>query len=223
VRISVSDDGVGIAAQYQDHVFRPFVRAGQETGPIEGTGIGLAICERLAGLMGGSVGFESEAGKGSSFWLELPEPIDSRVAIEATAPISRSSLDRVTRSVVVYVEDNPSNIAFMESFMADFERIELITAPTAEIGLDIIAHHKPDVVLMDLNLPGMSGFDATRRLKANGETSHIPIVAISAAAMPRDRELAESVGFHSYLTKPVDVDLLAATLQELLGTETIDT
>jgi PAS domain S-box-containing protein len=222
VRIAVSDDGIGIPEQHHDELFKPFARAGQETGPIEGTGIGLAICKRLAELMGGTVGFESETGKGSMFWVELPEPVDGRMAIEAPSPVSKSSLEQIARSLVVYVEDNPSNIAFMESFLSDFERIELITAPTAEIGLEIIASHKPDLVLMDLNLPGMSGFDATRRLQGSEETAHIPVVALSAAAMPRDRARAESIGFHSYLTKPVQVDLLAATLQELLGSDKID-
>ena len=114
------------------------------------------------------------------------------------------------------MEDNPSNLAFMHALIADLERVELITAPTAEIGIELVRARLPDVVLMDINLPGMSGFEALRRLREWPETRDIPVIALSAAAMERDRRRAEEAGFLRYLTKPVRVDELLAELEALL-------
>jgi CheY-like chemotaxis protein len=122
-----------------------------------------------------------------------------------------------TKRLVVQIEDNPANIAFMESFFADIEGVDLLTAPTAEIGLELARAHHPDVILMDVNLPGMDGIEATRRLKTWPETSAIPVIGLSAAAMIRDTRRARDAGFHRYLTKPVDVDELTAVLEELFA------
>lgn len=121
-----------------------------------------------------------------------------------------------SRYVVVYIEDNPSNIAFMEDLLADFESVELLTAPTAEIGIELVRARQPDIVIMDINLPGMSGFEATRRLASWPETLEIPVIALSAAAMIRDSARVAGAGFYRYLTKPVKVDELTAVLDELL-------
>jgi PAS domain S-box-containing protein len=219
VRIAVVDDGIGIPADKRDKLFEPFQRAGQETGPIEGTGIGLVISKRLAGLMEGSVGFTSEAGKGSRFWVEVPvyretgaAIPDSQQAIRRTSPLATVA----AQHKVIYVEDNPSNIAFMRELVQDLASIELLTAPTAEIGLPLIRAHQPAVVIMDINLPGMNGFDAVKQLQEWPETRHIPIVGLSAAALLKDTTRARSAGFYRYLTKPVKVAELTATLEELL-------
>jgi PAS domain S-box-containing protein len=220
VRVSVLDDGFGIPLSQQDKVFQPFHRAGQETGPIEGTGIGLTITKRLAELMDGAVGFESTEGEGSAFWIEIPMhhvseavPAAPRERQLTESPLS-GSLGR--RYLIVYIEDNPSNIAFMEDLIADFERVELVTAPTAEIGIELVRARRPHAVIMDINLPGMSGFEATRRLKEWPETAEIPVVALSAAAMIRDKAKVAEAGFFRYLTKPVKVDELVAVLEVLL-------
>ncbi len=219
VRFSVIDDGIGIPADQQAKLFEPFQRAGQETGPIEGTGIGLAISKRLAGLMHGRVGFASEAGRGSQFWVEVPIYRAAAIpqAVPARAISQDSPLTRMTsRHKIVYVEDNPSNIAFMRELVDDLAGVELLIAPTAEIGLPLIRAHQPAVVIMDINLPGMSGLEATQQLRSWPETRDIPIVGLSAAALIKDTARAKDAGFYRYLTKPVKVAELAATLEELL-------
>jgi PAS domain S-box-containing protein len=221
-RISVIDDGIGIPLAKQKVIFQPFQRAGQEAGPIEGTGIGLVITKRLAELMHGEVGFESTEGSGSCFWIELPlyrlsgSKAPTPMLIESP-PVSALIGPEGPRHVIVYIEDNPSNIAFMEDLLGDFERVELLTAPTAEIGIEIVRARRPDIVIMDINLPGMSGFEATRKLAACPETREIPVIALSAAAMIRDAARVAGAGFYRYLTKPVKVDELTAVLDELLA------
>ena len=219
LRITVIDDGIGIPADKRDKVFEPFQRAGQEAGPIEGTGIGLTISKRLAELMKGRIGFDSEEGRGSKFWVEVPlhhevqaGATESTAALAETSPLATGE----HRYRVVYVEDNPSNIAFMRDLIADFPSVELMTAPTAEIGLELIRTHRPAVVIMDINLPGMSGFEAVRRLREWPETRDIPVIGLSAAALAKDHAAAKEVGFYRYLTKPVKVDELLTTLEQLL-------
>ena len=222
--ISVTDDGLGVALSKQSVLFQPFQRAGQEAGPIEGTGIGLVITQRLAELMHGSVGFESTEGIGSRFWLRLPlhrwaEPPLPEAAAPTLATESNLTGGDGPCYLIAYIEDNPSNIAFMQDLLADFERVELVTAPTAEIGIELVRARRPDVVIMDINLPGMSGFEATRKLASWPETRNIPVLALSAAAMIRDAAHVAGAGFHRYLTKPVKVDELTAVLEELLTPE----
>jgi CheY-like chemotaxis protein len=118
---------------------------------------------------------------------------------------------------IVYVEDNPSNIAFMQGIIDELDQVTLICAPTAEVGIELVRSHQPDAVIMDINLPGMSGYEATRRLREWPETRGIPIVALSAGAMLHDRKRAEEAGFYRYLTKPVKVGELVETLEALFA------
>jgi PAS domain S-box-containing protein len=221
VRVSVRDDGIGIPKEKQDKIFQPFQRAGQEAGPIEGTGIGLAISRRLAALMRCDVGFESTPGLGSTFWIDLPAR-PARKESDSQRPVSALSGSLLGESdgasfTIVYIEDNPSNIAFMQGLVGELARVSLISAPNAEVGIEIVRARRPDVVIMDINLPGMSGYDATRKLQEWPETKHIPIVALSAAAMVDDKKRASRAGFYRYLTKPVRVADLLKTLEELLA------
>ena len=140
-----------------------------------------------------------------------------KLSADAGAPGGSTLVGPVgARYLIVYIEDNPSNIAFMADLISDFERVDLVTAPTAEIGIELVRARLPDVVIMDINLPGMSGFEATRCLRDWPETRNIPIVALSAAAMIRDKARVTEAGFYRYLTKPVKVDELMQVLEELL-------
>jgi PAS domain S-box-containing protein len=221
VRVEVEDDGIGIPLEKQDKIFEPFHRAGQEAGPIQGTGIGLAISKRLANLMGGRVGFLSKPGAGSTFWIELPLRPPAVDAAPRRLDTQREQLASVaagsgTVHTIVYIEDNPSNIAFMRELLGELENVELITVPTAEVGIELVRERMPKLVIMDINLPGMSGYEATAKLKQWPETRDIPVVALTAAAMMADRQRSATAGFHRYLTKPVRVQELMDTLEELL-------
>jgi PAS domain S-box-containing protein len=219
LRVAVHDTGAGIPADKQDRLFQPFQRAGQETGPIEGTGIGLVISKRLAALMGGDVGFRSVSGQGSDFWVDMPVHA-SGAHSSAPAPAREASSERLTpqaRRLVLYVEDNPANVTFMRDLVSTVENVDLIVAPTAEMGIELARGRRPDVVIMDLNLPGMSGLDALRALRALPETKDIPVIALTAAASERDKRRGMEAGFCEYSTKPVNVDEFVTALEALLA------
>jgi PAS domain S-box-containing protein len=219
VRTTVSDTGMGIPTDKQPRLFQPFQRAGQETGPIEGTGIGLVITKRLAELMGGSVGFQSVPGVGSEFWVDVPMQAAGEAAPEPLVTAraeSRPGLQTAGKHLILYVEDNPANVLFMKDLLGAFESIELVTAPTAEMGVELARARPPALVIMDINLPGMSGLDALYELKAAPETARVPVIALTAAASERDRQRGEQAGFYRYLTKPVQVDELEGAIESLL-------
>ncbi len=219
VRVTVTDTGMGIALDKRESLFRPFQRAGQEMGSIEGTGIGLVITKRLAELMRGSVGFRSVEGRGSEFWVDIPA--DRSPTQPREAPPERPELPTrrggQRRRLVLYVEDNPANVAFMKDLVTSLEDIELVATPTAEMGIEVARRRLPDVIIMDINLPGMSGLDALRVLRGFAETKDIPVIALTAAASERDKQKGLVAGFSHYLTKPVQVDEIVAGLEALLA------
>jgi PAS domain S-box-containing protein len=221
LRVTVTDTGMGIPAAKQHTLFQPFQRAGQETGPIEGTGIGLTISKRLAELMGGEVGFRSVPSQGSAFWVDVPVHHAASVAsdLPVAAGSGTSQLDRHGDWLVLYVEDNPANVRFMRDLLSGFESVELIVATTAEAGIELARERRPRVIIMDINLPGMSGLDALRALRDRSDTKDIPVIALTAAASARDRQRGEAAGFYRYLTKPVKIDELEAALEGLLAPE----
>ena len=210
---------MGIPADQRDKIFEPFQRAGQEAGPIEGTGIGLTISKRLAELMGAQIGFRSEVGAGSEFWIDLAiyraQPVAAAMRPAPGALASRLGA-LAQRRTVVYVEDNPSNIAFMLDLFEEWPEVELLTAVNAELGLELIRSRQPQAVIMDINLPGMSGVEAVKRLRAWPETREIPVIGLSAAALVGDTLRAKDAGFVRYLTKPVKIQELMQVLEPLL-------
>lgn len=220
VRVAVRDDGIGIPLAEQPKLFQPFHRAGQETGPIEGTGIGLAISKRLASLMDAEIGYVSEPGVGSTFWLDVAAT-DVPLAQGASSPLflgeSALSLPAAHGQVVLYVEDNPANVAFVRDLLDNFDGIELLVATSAEDGIALARTRQPKLLLMDIHLPGMSGFEALATLRGSPATADIPVIALTAAASEKDRERGMSAGFYRYLTKPVKVDQLLAALEEILA------
>lgn len=218
LRVTVVDTGMGIATERQGKLFQPFQRAGQETGPIEGTGIGLVIAKRLAELMGGDVGFRSEAGQGSEFWVDIPLHVSGAGSNPLpAAPAMTGGALGAGRKLVLYVEDNPSSAIFMRHLVGTFDNLELVTTPTAEMGIEIARERHPDVIILDINLPGMSGLDALHLLRAAPETREIPVIALTAAASERDKERGIQAGFCRYLTKPIKVDEFVPTLEALLA------
>jgi PAS domain S-box-containing protein len=219
VRVTVADTGIGVPAAMQDKLFQPFQRAGQETGPIEGSGIGLVISKRLAKLMGGRVGFRSTPGVGSEFWVDLPSRTarESEVIRAASPDDSPPRLEAQSGRLILYVEDNPANVAFMRDVLSEFDGIELVSAPTGERGIALARLRTPDVIIMDINLPGMSGLEALAVLRSSPRTAAIPVIALTAAASDRDRLRGSEAGFYRYLTKPVKVDELISTLDTLLA------
>ncbi len=219
VRVTVTDTGIGIPADKQDKLFQPFQRAGQETGPIEGTGIGLVISKRLAELMGGGVGFVTSPGVGSSFWVELPAHTAGWSGTDEPAVGEQAAARLTGRSgrCVLYVEDNPANVAFMREVLRDIDEIDLVVATSAEMGLELARTRRPDVVIMDINLPGMSGLDALLRLREDPITARTPVIALTAAASERDKLRGLQAGFYKYLTKPVKLDALLEALESLLA------
>jgi CheY-like chemotaxis protein len=217
VRVTVVDTGMGIAVQEQPKLFQAFHRAGQEAGSIDGSGIGLNVSKRLAELMGGSVGFQSVVSQGSEFWVDVPT---RRVgAPSSRSPSFRDSGDgqSTLRGSVLYVEDNPANVRFMRDLMSDFDDIVLLTAGTGEEGVALAVEERPDLIIMDINLPGMSGVEALAALRAKPETSKIPVIALTAAATKQDRERGGAAGFDRYLTKPVRIPELESALADVLG------
>lgn len=206
VRISVEDDGIGIASQHHDMVFSPFDRLGAEMSTVEGTGIGLSLCKRLVEAMGGRIGFQSHVDEGSTFWIELP------ITAEASKPApQRYEIDQGSVAVsgsysLLYVEDNPSNLRLMESLIATLPNVRMYSAPSGPIGLDLAQAHRPDIIVLDLNLPDMSGFEILKILQEQPETYSTPVIALTAAARLRDIEKGLNAGFFRYITKPLDVN-----------------
>jgi signal transduction histidine kinase/ActR/RegA family two-component response regulator len=219
IRISVKDTGDGLTPDKLLQLFQPFNRLGQETGIEEGTGIGLVVSKRLVELMKGVIGVESRVGEGSVFWIELNLTAELEPAADAPEPtaIARAQVHTGAQlCTVLYVEDNPANLMLVEDLMARRPDIRLLTARDGNRGIEIARASRPDVILMDINLPGISGIKAMRILADGTSTSHIPVVALSANAIPRDIETGLEAGFFRYLTKPIKVNEFMDTLDVAL-------
>jgi PAS domain S-box-containing protein len=215
IRISFRDTGAGLAPEKVAQLFQPFNRLGQEASSVSGTGIGLVVTKQLVELMGGVMGVNSTVGEGSVFWFELqstPEPELKTIALEHAAPkIAIRPID-TPQKIVLYIEDNPANMKLVENLIDRRTDIKLLKAVDGSLGIALAKSSLPDVILMDINLPDISGIDALKALREDASTAHIPVVAISANAMSRDIEVGRQLGFFRYLTKPIVVEEFMTTL-----------
>ncbi len=215
VRIAVTDTGQGIPDERLGQLFTPFSRLGAEATETEGTGIGLVISKRLIEAMDGQIGVETRTGAGSTFWIELP--VAEATPLSVPEPATRHVPSALPAGAVLYVEDNPANLKLVRQALARHPQITLLEAHNGSLGIDIAAAHRPDLILLDINMPGMDGVEVLSRLRAEPATRSIPAVAISAAAMEKDIRRAMDAGFRRYLTKPIDIAELLETVGELLG------
>ncbi|MDD5177195.1 MAG: PAS domain S-box protein [Sterolibacterium sp.] len=226
IRISVRDTGTGLAPKQLAQLFQPFNRLGKEASTEEGTGIGLVVTKRLVELMGGTVGADSTVGVGSVFWFELGLTTAPLLAIREAdhAALVRPQVpEGAPQRTLLYVEDNPANLELVEQLIARRPDLRLLSAADGNLGIEFARVYQPQVILMDINLPGISGLEAMKILRADPATAHIPIIALSANAVPRDIEKALEAGFFNYLTKPIKVSLFMDALDTALKISQPDT
>ena len=214
-RILVKDSGPGIPVEKHSRLFTPFDRLGAEQSEIQGTGLGLALSKRLMEAMGGTIGI-SEYSNGSTFWIELPETSSPLNRVASRVPINGKprAANALEQRTILYIEDNLSNLTLVEQILEDQRSVNLITAMQGKIGLELARRHAPDLILLDLHLPDMPGWDVLTELKANERTRHIPAVVISADATGRQIDKLLGQGAHAYLTKPLNVDRFLQVLSE---------
>jgi CheY-like chemotaxis protein len=221
IRINIRDTGEGLEPKKLAQLFQPFNRLGREAGVEEGTGIGLVVTKRLVELMGGTIGAESTVGVGSVFWIELGLITATTLTIEEDAhraPQHADAGNGSSQRTVLYVEDNPASLELVEQLIALRADLNLITATDGNSGVQFAHDYLPDVILMDINLPGISGLEAMKVLRADPSTAHIPIIALSANALPGDISSAIGSGFFSYLTKPINLSQFMNSLNAALAT-----
>jgi|GEM_PF-303463 len=222
-RFSVTDTGYGIPDEKIAGLFEPFNRLGAEAGEIEGSGIGLTITRMLVELMDGSIGVRSKTDIGTTFWIDLPIATFADGNGLNIRDKGREKLDKLSvmagQHTVLYIEDNPANLTLMEEVLERFDNITMLSASNAEEGLAIAKEALPSLIIMDINLPGMDGFDALALLRRDDQMDAIPVIALSASAMPKDIERGLKAGFQNYLTKPVDIPQLVHAINVALQSQ----
>ncbi|MGD9841638.1 MAG: ATP-binding protein [Steroidobacteraceae bacterium] len=219
IRIGIEDTGEGLTPDQLTQLFQPFNRLGQEHRTEQGTGIGLVTTKRLVELMGGVIGVESTVGKGSVFWVELNLTAERQHVAGTIARLSSTQLlssANLPLRTLLYVEDNPANLMLIEDLVARRDNLRLLSANDGIRGVELALSSVPDVILMDINLPGISGIRALHILAENPITAHIPVIALSANAMPHDISKGLEAGFFRYLTKPINVVEFMNTLDMAL-------
>ncbi|NDP48799.1 MAG: response regulator [Sulfuriferula multivorans] len=219
IRISIKDSGVGLPPHQLEQLFQPFNRLGQEHGSVEGTGIGLVVTKQLVEQMGGAIGVESAVGVGSEFWIELN--VDTMPHLATGNPLPAKCAPQTRENTMLrtllYVEDNPANLLLVEHIIEDHTQLHMLSARDGNQGIALARTHIPDVILMDINLPGMSGIEALKVLHDDPITAYIPVIALSANAMPCDIEKGLKAGFFNYLTKPIKVSAFMEALDKALA------
>ncbi|HED16367.1 MAG TPA: response regulator [Gammaproteobacteria bacterium] len=219
-RISISDTGTGLTMEQQSQLFKVFNRLGAEQSNIEGTGVGLVITRNIVELMGGSIGVESQSGKGSTFWIELPNATLHSAQKKESDKKGAMQVHTIIRPeykhTVLYIEDNPANLRLVAQLLGRLPDIHMWSAHEPLLGLELAVEHNPDLILLDINLPGMNGFEVLNQLRQREATRETPVIAISANAMPGDIKKGLEAGFDEYITKPIDVEALLQALDTML-------
>jgi len=207
VQFNVIDTGIGIDPDKRKDLFIPFNRLDAENSGVEGTGIGLAVTQRLVGLMGGYMGVESTPGEGSDFWFRLPlyreQKTNVAQPVKSFRPVGEKDLVLSRDITLLYVEDNPNNSALMRDALAQMPQVSLHVVSTAEEGLDYINDHDIDLLFLDINLPGMNGWEMMDTLKRKKKPLAFPVIAVTAQVMDRDLKRAREAGFDDFLPKPI--------------------
>ena len=219
IRISVRDTGAGCLRKCWRSFFSRSTVSDRRRSAEEGTGIGLVMSKRLVELMGGAIGVESTVGSGSVFWFELNSAAAPQLAADRAEPaaVAQAQVQHgAPLRTLLYVEDNPANLKLVEQLIARRPDMRLLSARDGNLGIELARANQPDVILMDINLPGISGIEALKILREDPATAHIPVVALSANAMPRDIEKGLEAGFFRYLTKPIKVNEFMDTLDVAL-------
>jgi PAS domain S-box-containing protein len=219
VRLSFKDTGAGLPPEKLAQLFQPFNRLGQETGTVPGTGIGLVVTKRLVEKMDGAIGVESAVGVGSVFWCEFNSIEAPQLEVKNAKSAARAHLQASAngaKRTLLYIEDNPANLELVEQIIAEYPNLRLVTAVSGTLGIEVARATQPQVILMDINLPGISGLTALQILRDDPATMHIPVVALSANAMPQDIVKGLEAGFLRYLTKPIRVQEFMDALNEVL-------
>jgi PAS domain S-box-containing protein len=220
VRIDVTDSGPGISAENQRLLFKPFERLNLEDKVVQGAGIGLALSKKLVEAMQGEIGVVSKVGEGSTFWVSLPraDAVGSgKVSAPDVQPAVESPAATTHTFTVLHIEDDPVNSALVEAALKHQPAIRFVAVPSPGLGLDIAHADPPDLILLDIQLPGMDGYEVLRRLRAHPRTRDIPVIAVTAGAMLHDIDRGRDAGFTDYLTKPLDLARLLATVNGILG------
>ncbi|MCW9033073.1 MAG: PAS domain S-box protein [Rhodospirillales bacterium] len=220
LRISIADTGVGIPADQLNELFEPFNRLKAEGSKIEGTGIGLTITKQLIEMMGGQIGVQSEVGKGTTFWIDLPLSTESNTSEHTT----KKQIRKKSRPIqlpnlsgkMLYVEDNPANLKLMEMIVRRIDSLTMVSAESAESGIEYAKDNPLDLIILDINLPGMDGFEALKKLQEIENTKNIPTIAMSANVMPEDIRKGLEAGFMDYISKPIEVDEVMGTIKEIM-------
>jgi CheY-like chemotaxis protein len=219
LRISVEDTGFGIPSERMELLFTPFERLGAEQAGVEGTGLGLALSRGLMEAMGGSLSATSEEGRGSCFWVELP--VAPRPALVETSDIVPPSIEpepepQVTHTVL-FIEDNLANVRLVERLFQRRPGIQLLTAMQGSLGLQLARERRPELILLDLNLPDVPGDVVLRQIRQDPELREIPVVMISGDAIPSQVQRILDLGARAYITKPFDLQELLRVVDELIA------
>jgi CheY-like chemotaxis protein/two-component sensor histidine kinase len=215
-RLIVTDTGAGIAKEKLARLFTPFDRLDVEQSGVEGTGLGLALCQRLMHAMGGEIGVNSVSGQGTAFWIDLPAVESPLNALPKTRNTMAEEASRTAGGRILYIEDNLSNLSLVEQMLAEQPHIELLTAMHGSLGLDLARKHLPDLILLDLHLPDIGGHEVLARLREDKLTRDIPVVVISADATTRQIQRLLAAGARNYLTKPLDIGQFFRVIDETM-------